>query len=146
METYGMKFTLKNYINLGNKGFTFMELMIAMTVAALTILFFVTTQTKFQLNAETAYERKVATQDAHRFLEQMRITAQTGTFPANVSTTAFPAGTVAGYTSMPSSAETMTVAYASASADPLDVTVTVSWTGYNQRTSSQTVRTMVTKR
>ena len=71
METYGMKFTLKNYINLGNKGFTFMELMIAMTVAALTILFFVTTQTKFQLNAETAYERKVATQDAHRFLEQV---------------------------------------------------------------------------
>ena len=142
-----MKFTLKNYINLGNKGFTFMELMIAMTVAALTILFFVTTQTKFQLNAETAYERKVATQDAHRFLEQMRITAQTGTFPAIVSTTTFPAGAVAGYTSMPSSsAETMSVAYASASADPLDVTVTVSWTGYNQRASSQTVRTMVTKR
>ncbi len=142
-----MHFKLIWLKGLGSKGFTFMELMIAMTIAALTILFFVTTQTKFQLNAETAYERKVATQDAHRFLEQMRLTAQTGTFPANVSTTAFPAGTVTGYTSMPSSsAETMTVAYASASADPLDVTVTVSWTGYNQRASSQTVRTMVTKR
>ena len=127
-------------------GFTFIELMIAMAVAAITILFFVTTQNTLQVNTETAYERKVAAQDAHRLIEQMRLTSQTGTFPANV-VAAFPAGSIAGYTSMASAAsETMTLSYVSSTADPLDLTVTVSWTGYNRRSSSQTGRTMMTKR
>ncbi len=128
-------------------GFTFIELMIAMTVASLTILFFVVAQNKIQINAESAYERKVAVQDAHRLIEQIRLTAKTGTFPANVSTTAFPSGSVSGYTSMASTAsETMSIAYASTTADPLDVTVTVSWTGYNRASSTQTVRTLITQR
>lgn len=85
------------------KGFTFVELIIALAVAMITILIFVVTQNLMQTNAETAYERKVAAQDAHRLIEQMRLTAKTGTFPANISSTAFPAGAVSGYTSMPSS-------------------------------------------
>lgn len=127
-------------------GFTFIELMIAMVVAALTILFFVMTQNTLQVNAESAYERKVAAQDAHRFINQMRLTAKTGTFPSNL-TTAFPAGAISGYTSMPASAaETMALSYANSAADPLDVTVTVSWTGYNRRASTQTIRTLITQR
>ncbi len=142
---YGLAIAENKHI--GESGFTFIELMIAMVVASLTILFCVTGQNVLQVNAESAYERKVAAQDAHRFLEQMRLTAKTGTFPANVSTTSFPAGSISGYTSMPSSStETMSVAYASAAADPLDVTVTVSWTGNNGHSASQTVRTMVTAR
>lgn len=139
------KMIIKNQLGL-ERGFTFIELMIAMVVASLTILSFVMTQSKIQINAESAYETKVAAQDAHRFVDQMRLTAKTGTFPANL-VTAFPAGSVAGYTSMPSSSsETMTVSYASVSADPLDVTVTVSWTGYNRRAASQTIHTLITQR
>lgn len=127
-------------------GFTFIEIMIAMVVASLTILFFVMTQNTLQVNAETAYERKVAAQDAHRLINQMRLTAMTGTFPSNL-TSAFPAGATSGYTSMPATAsQTMTLAYASTSADPLDVTVTVSWTGFNRRASTQTIRTLITQR
>ena len=141
-----MKFPMSACYKMDSRGFTFIELMIAMVVAALTILFFVTTQTTLQVNAETAYEKKVAAQDGHRLLEQIRLTAKSGTFPSNV-TTAFPAGSTSGYTSMSAAAsETMTVAYASSTADPLVVTVTVNWTGYNRRTSTQTLRTMITQR
>ena len=127
-------------------GFTFIELMIALLVASLTILVCVASQNKLQVNAETAYQQKVAAQDAHRLIEQMRLSAKTGTFPANV-VAAFPAGSISGYTSMASSSsQTMTLAYTSAVTDPLDVIVTVSWTGNNQRSMSQTVRTMMTAR
>ena len=136
----------KNNLLSRQAGFTFIELMIAIVVASVTILSFVMAQSKIQVNAETAYERKVAAQDAHRLIDQMRLTAETGTFPANL-VAAFPAGAVAGYTSMASSAsETMTISYVSTAADPLDITITVSWTGYSQRASSQTVRTLITKR
>jgi len=127
-------------------GFTFIELMVAMVVASLTILFFVMTQNTLQVNAETAYERKVAAQDAHRLINQMRQTAKTGNFPANLLSV-FPAGSVSGYVSMPSSsAQTMNLSYANTAVDPLDVTVTVTWTGYNRRPSTQTLRTLITQR
>jgi len=127
-------------------GFTFIELMIAMVIASLTILFFVTTQNTLQVNAEMAYEKKVAAEDAHRFISQMRLTAKTGTFPSNL-VTAYGAGAITGYTSLPTSAaETMALSYVSTTADPLDVTVTVSWTGYNRRATTQTMRTLITQR
>lgn len=142
-----MSYKSKLFPNSSKAGFSFIELMISMAVASITVLFFVTTQNTLQINSETAYERKVAVQDAHRLIEQMRLTAKTGTFPANVSTTAFPAGSITGYTSMSSSSsETMTIAYVSTTADPLDVTITVSWTGYNRASSTQTVRTLITQR
>lgn len=135
----------KNWIH-SERGFTYIELMIALIVASLTILFCVMSQNILQVNAETAYESKVAVQDAHRLLEQMRLSAKTGTFPANV-VAAYPAGSISGYTSMPSSSsETMTLVYTSSTADPLDVIVTVTWTGNNRRASTQTLRTMMTAR
>lgn len=74
----------------------------------------------------------------------MRNTASSGTFPANV-VAAYPNNaTVSGYTSL--SSESVRVAYASTTADPLDVTVTVSYNENGRRAMTQTLRTYITKR
>lgn len=125
-------------------GFTLIELMIALFVTTLAIMGYIGANSVIQKNSDSSYEQTVATQDAHRVIELMRNTAQTGTFPGNV-TTAYPnGGTVGGFTNLTN--EQITSAYISTTANPLDITVTVTWLSTTGRTMSIALRTLITQR
>jgi hypothetical protein len=118
--------------------------MIATACMVLALFGLLATSTRLSQRAQENFERSVAVQDAHWVIEQMRNTAQTGTFPANV-TAAYPNnGAVAGFSNLTN--EAVTVSYVSSTANPLDTTVTVSWSLRGVRTTTETLRTMITKR
>lgn len=125
-------------------GFTLVEIMITAVVVAVVVLGFLNSAMGVQTSSQAAYERSVAIQDAHQVIEAMRNLAASGTFPTNVTTTYSNGGTVSGFTNLPS--ETITVAYASATANPLDATVTVSYLENSRRSVSAQVRTYITQR
>lgn len=137
-----MKTKNTDYHLCDEKGFTLIEIMIAAVVVAVVVLGFMGASTGIQMQGEAAHQRSIAIQDANRVIELMRDAAATGTFPANV-TSAY-SGTLSGYTSLPS--ESVSVAYASTSANPLDVTVTVSYLENSRRTTSAAVRSYITQR
>jgi len=125
-------------------GFTFVELMIALVVITLVIAGYVGANMKAQQNTEAMHERTLAIQDANRAIEQMRNSSRTGTFPANVVADYPNGGTPEGFSSLAD--EVVTVSYESPAANPLDVTITVTWTSYVGREESETVRTYITQR
>lgn len=126
------------------KGFTLLELMIAVVVIGLGLLGMLLANTYIQTTSEAAHERMTATQDAHQVIELMRNVSATGNFPGNV-TGAYPnGGTVSGFTNL--SGEAVTVAYTDPTADPLDITVTASWLELGRRNVSTQLRTLMTKR
>ena len=91
-----------------------------------------------------SYRFNMALQDANQIVERIRSSAAAGTFPTNVIT-AFPNnGTVSGFTNLTN--ETVTVSYANAAANPLDVRVQVQWLENGRRTVNAHVRTLVTQR
>ncbi len=128
--------------NGNERGFTLIEIMITTAVVALVILGFVGATTSVQKVNQAAYERSISFQDANRVVEQMRDAAASGTFPANV--TASYSGTLSGFSNLTN--ETVTVSYASATADPLDATVTVSYKEGGTRTVTNSIRTYITQR
>lgn len=126
------------------EGFTLIEILFAAGVVLLLVVGFLGAMTSMRYANEAAYQRTMALQDANQVIEQMRNTAATGTFPSNV-TSAYPSGgTVSGFTSLTN--ETVTVSYASATANPLDVTVTVSYSENGRRTVTASLRTYMTQR
>lgn len=126
------------------KGFTLIELMIALLVATLAIGGYIASNIVIQRNADSAFERTVALQDANQIIERMRSIAQSGTFPANV-TAAFPQNsTVSGFLNLTN--EQVTVSYADPAVNPLDATVTVVWTSHTQRQETTALRTYITQR
>ena len=127
-----------------SEGFTLIELMITMVVVVLVIVGFMGANFAIQRSSEAAYSRTVALQDANRVIEAMRNLAASGTFPTNVTGTYSDGGTVSGFSNLTS--ETVTVSYANSSANPLDATVTVSWSENGVRTVSTSLRTYITQR
>ena len=128
------------------KGFTLVEIMITTVVVSIVLLGFVSSSSGIQRQGEAAYQRAMALQDANQVIEQMRNLAATGTFPANVTGT-FNGAVAASYAHMPSSsAETISVSYANASANPLDATVTVSYSENGTRATTAAIRTYITQR
>lgn len=125
-------------------GFTLVELMITAAVVVIIVLGFLNSSTRMQSANQAAHERSVALQDANQVIELMRSAAATGTFPANVTGTYANGGTVAGFTTLTN--ETVTVTYANAAADPLDVTVTVAYRENGTRNVTATLRTYITQR
>jgi len=125
-------------------GFTLIEVLISFFVISLTIVVFIGGNVKLQQNAEVAFERSQAVKDAHRVIEDMRDHANTGTFPDDLLAEYPDDGEVSGYSTLPD--EVVTVDYADTGADPLDVTVTVSWTAANRMSLSSSLRTMITER
>ena len=125
-------------------GFTLIELMIALVIVTLVIAGYIGTNIAVQQNTEEMHERTLAIQDANRAIEQMRNASRVGDFPENV-TTEFPQNTaVAGFTSLAN--EQVMVSYANPNANPLVVTVTVTWFSYTRRQDTETVETYITQR
>lgn len=129
---------------LDQKGFTLIELMIAMVVAVLALVGYVGATTHIQQTSESAFERSVAIQDANRVIEQIRNAASTGNFPGNVLGSFPNNGAVAGFNSL--TAQQVTVSYADTTADPLDTFVVVAWNENGRRPASVTLRSLVTQR
>jgi len=127
-----------------SSGFTMVELMIALFVAALAIVGYIGGNIAIQRHAEELHERTVALQDANQVAERMRSAARTGNFPANL-VAAFPDnGAIAGFNNLTN--EQVTVSYVNTTADPLDVTVSVNWQSYARRQSTASLRTYITQR
>ena len=128
------------------KGFTIVELMIALIVASLTFGGYIGANILAQQNSEAMNERTLAIQDANRAIEQMRNTSRTTTqaFPANVVAVYPNNGTIQGSNNL--TGEDIRITYANTTANPLDVTITVTWQSYARRASTATVRTYMTQR
>ena len=121
-----------------------MEIMIALFVISLVLGGYIGGNILAQRNSEEMHERTVAIQNANQVIEQMRTASNTGTFPANV-VTAFPQNSnPAGFNNLTN--EVVTVSYARTTANPLRVTVTVTWRSYTGRPSTETVQTYITQR
>ena len=126
------------------RGFALLELLVAVAVIAIGLSAALLVNTYARQNGELMNERMVALQDAHRVTELMRNASSTGSFPTNV-VTAFPnTAAVGGYNNLTN--EQVTVRYASTTADPLDITVTVGWRQRGVRNATTQLRTLMTKR
>lgn len=126
------------------RGFTMVELLIAVVVIGVTLLAMILGNTSVQQLSEKSFEKMSAYQDAHRTVELIRNASVTGTFPANVVNTFPPAGQVAGFNSLKN--EQVTVSYTDPAADPLDITVTTTWERGDRRNGSIQLRTLMTQR
>lgn len=131
---------------MNQRGFTLIELLFTMVIVAIALLAYIRGNIAISQASSLAYEQSVAFYDAQRVLENIRNTAQSGTFPSNVTTAYANGAAVAGFNNLTS--ESLTVSYANPSADPLDVTVTVTWQGNGRRTMTMTkaIRSLVTQR
>lgn len=126
------------------KGFTLIELVIAVMVCVIAVLSVLGANTVVQRNTDVQFQRATAMQDAHRIIERMRTASLNGAFPANVVTN-FPNGAaVAGFANLTN--EQITVAYVNTLTDPLDVRVTVSWLENGLRPASITMDSLMTQR
>ena len=128
----------------GQLGFTLIELMIAMVVTVLALVGFVGAGVAVQQGDESAFERTIALQDANQVVERMRNTALTGNFPTNVVAVYPNNGLVAGFNGLTN--EQIRVVYANTAANPLDVTVTVTWLERGRRAVNTSLRSLLTQR
>lgn len=123
------------------RGFTLIELIIALSVIVPVLLGSIGLNVYVFRMTETSRRAMVAVQDAHTVIERIRNVSKTSLVQV-VST--YPSGqTVSGFSNLPS--EQVTVTYPNASADPLAITVTVNWTD-RQGTMTRSLATQVTHR
>lgn len=126
------------------RGFTLVELMITLAVVVLALGGYVAANTAINQRTQEIFEQSTAIQDANSVIERMRNSSTGGQFPASV-TGVFPNNTpVQGFTALPN--EQVTVLYADPAADPLDVTVRVSWRSRGVRQAATDLRTFITRR
>lgn len=134
------------------RGFTLVELMIAATIIIVALATLLATYfVSFDAN-EMARYRIQASNDAKAVLEQMRNVVQVGNLSDVTSQnwTNWSLQNIIQNQNHPmvgdANSETITVSYADASADPLEVTVRVNWTVKNGRPQSLMLVTLMTKR
>jgi prepilin-type N-terminal cleavage/methylation domain-containing protein len=129
------------------KGFTLIELMVSVAVCVTALITIVWGNNYIQKVNHESFQRMVALQDAHQIIERIRVNANSGVFPASV-TAAFPHNQlVAGFTNVVNNLpnEQVRVTYVDPTADPLDLSVVVSWQS-GTRTVSATLSSFVTQR
>ena len=126
-----------------SEGFTLVEVVITLFVCVVTLTAVLFSNGRVGAANETAFQRMTAVQDAHRIIERMRMTARTGTFPNNVMNVYPDGAQVQGFQNLTN--EQAVVTYTGA-ADPLDVTVTVSWQDPSGRQMQYQLYTFMTQR
>ncbi|HQB11363.1 MAG: hypothetical protein BWY44_00145 [Candidatus Omnitrophica bacterium ADurb.Bin292] len=127
-----------------SRGFTLIEVMVTLFVAAIAIAGYIGSNIATQRQAAELHERAIAAQEAQRVIEQIRDKAGTNNFPGDV-VAAFPnGGTVAGMNALPN--EQIRVDYVNPAATPLDTTVTVTWQSHASRQQTAALRAYITKR
>ena len=126
------------------KGFTLVEVVITVGVVAFALVSYLGTNYAIEKAAEAAYQKSVAVQDAQQVIESMRSLAISGTFPGNVTGTYPDNSNITSYTNLTN--ESINVSYVSASANPLDTTVAVSYKQNGTRTITNSIRTLITQR
>lgn len=124
------------------KGFTLLEFLIASVILFVALGLAIGAGSSLYNANELAYQVVTATEDAHRAIEQMRQQSTVGSFPANV-VNQFPAGQpIPGFVSL--NGETVIPTYVNTTADPLNVTVTVTWNSVTQNGNSRVVTRQLT--
>ena len=142
---------MRNGLYMNERGFTLIEVMLTVGIAVLAILGTIATNVMIRQSVESAQEQTLAYQDASRVIEQMRNGANTvsSDFQESVADAADDAET--NEKSLPAASnEVIDVTFVDDDADPLDVTVNVTWNNRGllgldaQRSIS--VRTLITRR
>ncbi|MBN1688746.1 MAG: hypothetical protein JW893_06560 [Candidatus Omnitrophica bacterium] len=129
-------------------GFTLVEVVFTVCIVVVALLGIMSANTTAERSSEAAFEKSLAAQDANRVIELLRDAANTGSSPAfQTDVQNAESAAIAAAASMPAGLnESITVNYDDVSADPLDITVTVSWDMNGVRTVSIALRTLLTKR
>ena len=128
------------------RGFTLVEVMIAIAMFACTAVAYVAFYVTTAQMSESSRNLTQATNDVRAALEMMRNTAQSGGL-AGVTTTyrdGNPIVLPGVVWSLP--AEAIRPTYTAPAADPLPVTVQVSWTEAGGRARTTTINTLMTSR
>ncbi len=127
----------------GERGFSLLEVLITLVIGLIAFFGVLAVNNITQKSSHSSFETIIAMQDAHRVIERIRETATYEFFPDNV-TNAFPSGqAVPGLDNL--EGELVTVYYPAA-ADPLNVSVTVSWLGPDNRNFSYVLNSLITQR
>ncbi len=123
------------------RGFTFIEILFAVAIV-IPVLLGIIGVTVYSLRVtDSARMITTAVQDAHTVIERIRNISGNG---LSQVTATYPSGqAVAGFNNL--TAEQIVVTYPNAAADPLAVTVTVTWSDQN-RNMSRSLWTQVTRR
>jgi len=125
------------------RGFTLIEVSITIVVGSLALLGILLAITTMRQTSQAHFERSVALQDANQVIEAMRNTANENGI-ASLPTTYIEETGLTGYASL--SDQEVFVSYGDIPADPLDVTVTVTWDENGTRDTSVSLRTYITQR
>ena len=133
----------------GEEGFTLIEVMIAMAVVVIALIGIGFGNSKVQQVSAESFEKARAIQHANQVVERMRNLAATSL--SSVTSTFSNGGTVAtSYYSTSTSellpSESVTVSFVNTTANPLDATVTVTWSQRGIRTVSRSIRTYIAQR
>lgn len=121
---------------------TFIEVLIAMCIVVPVILILVSANVSLMRMADDAKETMIALQDANSAIEQIRNVSESGL--STVTATYSNGSTISGYSNLTN--ELVTVIYPSASDDPLDIMVTVTWQNRWGRNRTKSLNTKVTER
>ncbi len=124
------------------RGFTLVEIMVVLLLLGGIIAGFLSVNGVSLTLLEQLSNSVVAVNDARSVLENMR---NIDPFDVANLTSMYPdGGTVAGFSNL--NQETIRVDYLSAAADPIQVTVTVTWQGRGNRTFTEQITTLLTAR
>lgn len=127
--------------NISRKGFTYLELVIAMVILVPVILGLIQATAYSNKMSSLARSVTVAIADASSVMENIRNTARNG---LGSVTAAYPNGNpVAGYANLTN--EQIVVTYPNPIADPLDITITVTWE-QEERFMTRVLRSKVTQK
>ena len=124
---------------LQNKGFTFIELLLAVFILSVGISAVLMLYTSSMLSAANAWDMTMATSNAEHMLEEMQARGSL----ADIVNTDWPQWAADhGLNTLP--AEALSIAFADPASDPLNIQITVSWQR-QLRTSQIILKTRLTK-